>query len=313
MNFNKKRTKAVSIKVISIIGLIAMAVINLVPFVWGALTAMKPGREVAIYPPKLFGSEITAEHYEVVLKGTFSRAMVNSAIYSVVAIILGILCAMLIAYALTRYRFVGKKALFLIVLFGIPLSMGSASLVVPNYMLFSTLRMANKWFTLPLIYTAYNLPMAVWIMIGGMQSVPYAIEEAAMIDGASKWYIIFRLIPRLNYWLDGNIGQRSLFISAEDESFIISFEEGMRCIDLAENASGRRFEYRWGERYLHQVRSERPGRNTTGSWSFFHMEITDHAGNIHWLPGQMVAWAGYPWTEGVEPLLVEILNSISVF
>ena len=39
--------------------------------------------------------------------------------------------------------------------------------------------------------------MAVWIMVGGMQSVPYAIEEAAMIDGASKSYIIFRLIPRL--------------------------------------------------------------------------------------------------------------------
>lgn len=194
---SKKMAKRVSIKVLSIVGLIAMAILNLVPFVWGALTAMKPAREVAIYPPKLFGSEITAEHYEVVLKGTFSRAMLNSAVYSIVAIILGVLCAMLIAYALTRYRFVGKKALFLIVLFGIPLSMGSASLVVPNYMLFSTLRMANKWFTLPLIYTAYNLPMAVWIMIGGMQSVPYAIEEAAMIDGASKWYIIFRLIPRL--------------------------------------------------------------------------------------------------------------------
>lgn len=194
---SSKKTKEVSIKTLSIIGLIVMAFINLVPFVWGALTAMKPAREVAIYPPKLFGSEITAEHYEVVLKGTFSRAMFNSAIYSIVAIILGVLCAMLIAYALTRYRFVGKKALFLVVLFGIPLSMGSASLVVPNYMLFSTLRMANKWFTLPLIYTAYNLPMAVWIMIGGMQSVPYAIEEAAMIDGASKWYIIFRLIPRL--------------------------------------------------------------------------------------------------------------------
>lgn len=194
---SKKMAKKAGIKVLSIIGLIAMAIINLVPFIWGALTAMKPGREVAIYPPKLFGSEVTSEHFEVVLKGTFSRAMVNSAIYSVVAIILGILCAMLIAYALTRYRFVGKNFLFLIVLFGIPLSMGSASLVVPNYMLFSTLRMANKWFTLPLIYTAYNLPMAVWIMIGGMQSVPYAIEEAAMIDGASKWYILFRLIPRL--------------------------------------------------------------------------------------------------------------------
>ena len=123
----------------------------------------------------------------------------------------------------------------------------------------------------------------------------------------------FSRLPQLDYWIDGKPGKRTLFIEDKKEQVLISFEEGMRCIDLTENAPGRRFEYRWGKRYLHQVRSERSGRNTTGSWSFFHMEITDHAGNIHWLPGQMVAWAGYPWTEGVEPLLVEILNSISVF
>ena len=191
------KKKKVSVKAIGVIGLVAMAVINLVPFAWGALTSLKPAREVAIYPPTLFGSEVSTEHYGTVLKGSFSRAIFNSSVYSIFAIVLGILCAILIAYALTRYQFFGKKVIFLIILFGIPLSMGSASLVVPNYMLFSTLHMTNKWYTLPLIYTAYNLPMAVWIMIGGMQSVPYAIEEAAMIDGASKRYIIFRLIPRL--------------------------------------------------------------------------------------------------------------------
>ena len=86
----------------------------------------------------------------------------------------------------------------MMILFGIPLSMGSAAMVVPNYMMFSALNMTNKFYTLPLIYTAYNLPMAIWIMVGGMQSIPYSIEEAAMIDGASRWYIIFRLIPHLS-------------------------------------------------------------------------------------------------------------------
>ena len=184
-------------RILSVIGFVAIAIVNLVPFVWGALTSLKPMREVALYPPTLFGSQVSAEHYATVLKGNFRQALINSTLYSLVAIVLGILCAILIAYALTRYQFAGKKAIFLIILFGIPLSMGSAAMVVPNYMMFSALHMTNKWYTLPLIYTAYNLPMAVWIMVGGMQSVPYAIEEAAMIDGASKSYIIFRLIPRL--------------------------------------------------------------------------------------------------------------------
>lgn len=182
----------------SIIGFACIAIVNLVPFVWGLLTSLKPIREVAMYPPKAFGSEIVFDHYKSVLKGSFSTALINSVIYSIVAIGLGIFCAFLISYALTRFKFKGKKLMFMLILFGIPLSMGSAAMVVPNYMMFSALKMTNKFYTLPLIYTAYNLPMAIWIMIGGMQSIPYAIEEAAMIDGASRSYIIFRLLPRLS-------------------------------------------------------------------------------------------------------------------
>ena len=48
--------------------------------------------------------------------------------------------------------------LFYVILSGIPLSMGSAAMVVPNYMLFSILGMNNQWYTLPLIYIAYNIP-----------------------------------------------------------------------------------------------------------------------------------------------------------
>lgn len=185
-------------RLLACIGFAAIAVVNLVPFIWGALTSLKTTREVALYPPKLFGSVVTGEHYQTVLGGSFGRALINSTLYSLAAIVLGVFCALLIAYGLTRFQFRGKKLIFLLILFGIPLSMGSAAMVVPNYMMFSAMRMTDRWYTLPLIYTAYNLPMAAWIMIGGMQSIPYAIEEAAMIDGASRSYIIFRLIPRLS-------------------------------------------------------------------------------------------------------------------
>jgi ABC-type glycerol-3-phosphate transport system permease component len=57
--------------------------------------------------------------------------------------------------------------------------------------------MFDKRYTLPIVYIAYNLPMAAWIMTGGMRGIPYAIEEAAQIDGASRPYIIFALLPQL--------------------------------------------------------------------------------------------------------------------
>ena len=185
------------LRLLAALAFLAILIVNLAPFVWGLLTSLKPARELMVYPPKFVGFSPSVEHYATVFAGTFSTATLNSIIYSVASIVVGILCAILAAYALTRYVFKGKKMLFYVILSGIPLSMGSAAMVVPNYMLFSILGMNNQWYTLPLIYIAYNIPMSVWIMVGGMQGVSYAIEEAAQIDGASKWYIIFCLVPRI--------------------------------------------------------------------------------------------------------------------
>ena len=127
-------------------------------------------------------------------KGSFGTGVLNSLLYSLVAIIVGLFLALMAAYAMRRFKFLGRRFFFILVLAGIPLSIGSAAMVVPNYTFFSAIGMANKWYTLPIIYIAYNLPMAIWILMGGMESVPIEIDEAAKIDGASRWYILFRVI-----------------------------------------------------------------------------------------------------------------------
>ena len=103
---------------------------------------------------------------------------------------------MLAAYGLQRYNFPGKKFLFYMVVAGIPLSIGSAALLIPNYLYMSNLGLTNKLFTLPILYAAYNLPMAIWIMKGGLESVPAQIDDSQLT--VHQKYIIFRLIPVLN-------------------------------------------------------------------------------------------------------------------
>ena len=122
----------------------------------------------------------------------------------------------------------------------------------------------------------------------------------------------FSFVPRLHYWMDGKPGKRTLFIEDEEETVVISFEEGMRCLDMVNRDEDHCFEYRRGLRYLHQARVVNPDRANASCCSFFHMEITDHAGAIHYLPGQMLVRAGRPWADGVEPVLIEILNSITI-
>lgn len=183
---------------VSAVALLAItAFINLLPFVWGALTSLKPARELMLYPPTLFGSRVSPEHYAQVLTGSFAQAALNSGLYSLLAVVLGLMLANLYGYGMTRFAFRGRSFMFFLVLAGIPLASGSAAMVVPNYMMFSSLKMIDQRYTLPIIYITYNLPMAAWIVAGGMRQIPYAIEEAAQIDGASRAYMIFHLLPRL--------------------------------------------------------------------------------------------------------------------
>ncbi len=175
-----------------------IAVIILLPIVWGIITSFKGSRDLFAYPPKIFNFKPVLDNYRLVFEGGILQSVVVSILYCLSAILLGLLFGSLCAYGLKRAKFRGRKLIFYLVVAGIPLSTGSAALLIPNYMYMSSLGMVNQWYTLPLMYTAYNLPMAIWVMMGGIDNIPYEIEEAASVDGCSRWYIIFRLIPALN-------------------------------------------------------------------------------------------------------------------
>ncbi len=200
-------TKA--LKAFEIVLFIILFVVNLAPFIWGALTSLKPIREVLAYPPKFISFDVSFEHYRTVFGSTFLSGVMNSLFYSAISIVVGLFLSFTAAYAMRRFNFLGKKIFFILVLSGIPLSIGSAAMVVPNYTFFSILGLTNHWFTLPAIYIAYNLPMAIWVMIGGMESVPIEIDEAAKVDGAGKWYILFGIVLPL---LKPALACASLFI-----------------------------------------------------------------------------------------------------
>ena len=124
----------------------------------------------------------------------------------------------------------------------------------------------------------------------------------------------YRLIlpPGLKYYQDGLPGKRVLFVTDCEESFDISFEEDMEYMDLTAGGLDRErtvcFEYRSGDQYIHQRRIDR--RST--SFAFFHIELKDSKGKMMFLPGQMIANQNYLWSEDVEPILIKLLDGISV-
>ncbi len=141
-----------------------IAVIILLPIVWGIITSFKGSRDLFAYPPKIFNFKPVLDNYRLVFEGGILQSVVVSILYCLSAILLGLLFGSLCAYGLKRAKFRGRKLIFYLVVAGIPLSTGSAALLIPNYMYMSSLGMVNQWYTLPLMYTAYNLPMAIWVM-----------------------------------------------------------------------------------------------------------------------------------------------------
>lgn len=121
------------------------------------------------------------------------------------------------------------------------------------------------------------------------------------------------IIPaKLNCHEDGTSGRRVLFISDNAETFIISFEENMKQMDMLPDIWGNiptvSYQSRRGNKYIH-LRRNSDGRIACG---FFHIELQNSDGRMLYLPGQMVVADSYKWSNGVEPVLMELIDGLTI-
>ena len=203
------KTKKIIVTIVEVLILIGMAIITITPIYWGFVTSLKNTNEIAAYPPKIIGFEITWAHYIRIFSSGFVKYVFNSVLYSVAAIALCLLLGYLAAYGFERRKFPFKKILFYLVVIGIPLSTGSSILLIPNYLVMMKAGLSNHWYTMPILYTTYNLPLCIWMLISGIRGLPLEIEEAARIDGCSQRYIIACLVPPM---IKPSFAAASLFI-----------------------------------------------------------------------------------------------------
>ncbi len=179
---------------IALIFFLVLTAISVAPLVWGFLTSLKTPQDLLTYPPQLFGYELTLQHYQRLVDSGFIQALRVSALYAAATVVLGLVLGSVAAYGFDRYEFRFKRFFFLLVVSSIPLSIGAAALVIPNYLYLTTLGLTNSWYTLPIVYTAYNLPMAIWIIKGSIEGIPRELDEAALLDGASPLGVLWRIV-----------------------------------------------------------------------------------------------------------------------
>jgi multiple sugar transport system permease protein len=187
-----------------ILGFLATA-IYLMPIFWMVSTSLKPTTEIFQTPPRLIPIHPQIESYRSALGLPTERPELyvtgglyfkNSFIIASSTMLLTLAFAIPAAYALSRFKFPGKTTfmLFLIVTQMLP----AVLLVIPLFVLFKMFSLYNTHFSVILADTALALPFAIIILRTSFIQIPEALEEAGLIDGASRlqvlWYIVLPLM-----------------------------------------------------------------------------------------------------------------------
>jgi len=167
----------------------------LFPFYWMTMTAIKPKEhllDLNTHNP-FWTLSPTLEHIEALLfKTDYPLWLWNTMFIAVSATILSIVASVFAAYAITRIRYRGAQwiggSIFLAYLVPPSILFIPLSTVVFQYGLFDTP------FALILTYPTILIPFSTWLLMGYFKTIPYELEECALIDGASRWQILMRII-----------------------------------------------------------------------------------------------------------------------
>ncbi len=189
----KKKKKISAGQVISRIWIVVMLTAAIFPIYWMLNTSLKSQGEIYARIPTMIPQNITLEAYEYLLLETnFVSGLRNSLIISVFVSLFSILVAYPAAYSIARVRFKGRKFFSKVVLFTYLLP--TSVLYIPLYMFVSSLKLSNNIMGLMLIYPTFTLPYVAWILIPHIASIPLELEEAAKVDGCTRFGAMYRIV-----------------------------------------------------------------------------------------------------------------------
>lgn len=173
------------------VGVIACLCFFLLPAYWMISTAIDP--EAAFRGGNLLPSGVTWAHFHEVLgRAGFGRFMLNSLLVAFVTVIASGVLALLAAVAVARFRFKARTSILVMILIAqmVPLE----ALVIPLFLQARSLQMLNSLLGLSIVYLAFSIPFAVWMLRGFVAAVPVEVEEAAYVDGASWWRMFWSVL-----------------------------------------------------------------------------------------------------------------------
>jgi N,N'-diacetylchitobiose transport system permease protein len=182
---------------------VVIAAVIAFPLYWMVLTALKPADEVISANPRPWTLAPTLDNFTRALTvQSFGRYFLNSLVVALIVVVLSLLMSFLAATALTRFRFRGRTTMLIMLL--VVQMVPVEALTVPLFFMMRSLGDTvpafglNHLGSLVLVHLAFSMPFAIWMLRGFVAAVPVELEEAATLDGASRfrflWQVLFPLV-----------------------------------------------------------------------------------------------------------------------
>lgn len=199
-----------------------LIIIALFSYFWMITCAIRDQNEIFISPPKLWSSNVSLDSFERILTETkLPRYMLNSLITSLMATAMCIFCAIPAGYALARFQFKGKNTVTTGILL-VKLLPQTATLI-PLYIMLVNVRLINNSFGLAFTHLFIMVPYTIWMSRGFIKTIPFTVEEAALIDGCNKIQAIVKVVlPMISSGLFA-VGLYAFMLSWEEFLFAYTF------------------------------------------------------------------------------------------
>ncbi|MBN1475274.1 carbohydrate ABC transporter permease [Candidatus Sumerlaeota bacterium] len=176
--------------------LIIACAIAIFPIHYVLITSFKP--EADVYTPQIVPAEWHPENYHKVVSTDgwiFARWFLNSVVVALGTTAIGLFFASTAAFALSRFKFRGRNAS--LTLFLITQMFPGAILLVPLYAILRSMNLLDSYLGLILVYTTVALPFCIWMLKGYYDTIPFTLDEAAIVDGLSVFGVFWRIVTPL--------------------------------------------------------------------------------------------------------------------
>ncbi len=173
-------------------GLSVFAICCVYPIIWLFLNSFKDNKELFFNPWGLPKSFQISNYIRAITKGNIGQSFINSAIITIIAVVVAVLLGAMVSYGVARLRF--KASGFVKSLFLVGMSIPAYAAIVPLFSIFNSLKLLDSYSSVIIAQIVFAFPITVFILEGFFSTLPSELEEAAIMDGCSILGGYFRII-----------------------------------------------------------------------------------------------------------------------